>query len=66
MSQKRDHQHGENGVSVAANVIRNGVVCKCCLVPFKDEATGHPRVCDLCWEAAREVDGELDTGGEEE
>lgn len=66
MSQKRNHQHGENGESVAANVIRNGVVCKCCLVPFKDEAPGQERVCDLCWEAAGELDGELDTGGDEE
>lgn len=66
MSQKRNHQDGENGESVAADAISNGVVCKCCLVPFKDTAPGNERVCDLCWEKAGIVDGELDTGGDEE
>lgn len=66
MSNKTDQRNGDNGESVAAEVISTGAVCKNCLVPFKDNAPGQERVCDLCWEAAREVDGELDTGGDEE
>lgn len=66
MATREPNGSGDHGETVAAECINNGTVCKCCLVPFKDTAPGSERVCDLCWEAAGVVDGELDTGGEEE
>lgn len=45
-------ENGDDGKPVPALVVRTGKVCKCCLVPFKDEATGEERVCAECWDAA--------------
>ena len=51
-------ENGDDGKPVAALVIRTGAVCKCCLVPFKDEPPGDERVCRECWDAAGIVEGE--------
>lgn len=65
MSDRQPTDQQSHGETVEAECINVGAVCANCLVPFKDKAPGQRRVCELCWEAAGVVDGEINDGDEE-